>query len=289
MSTFVFLRGKVVSGNDAMISVFDRGFLFGDSIYETLACLHRKPVFLKEHLDRLERSGMRIGLPVPARSAIETAISEVVAAREPEDSRLRVIVTRGAGPLDFDPATASHPELIIIASSINSPNPIMLNHGVAVEIVGYSRGAPGGMDPAVKSGNYLTSVLAIREAKNRRPGVHEAILCTPDGQVAEGASSNVFIVRAGKLLTPALTVGILEGVTRGKVIQLAKELEMTVEESTHLKADELKQADEVFLTSAVRGILSVTQVNGEPIGNGLPGPVTSKLLISYQRLIHEGG
>jgi branched-chain amino acid aminotransferase len=289
MSISVFIQGRVVLAKDAMISVLDRGFLFGDSIYETLACVHRKPVFLKEHLDRLERSGMRIGLVVPARKTIETAISQIVMAREHDDCRLRVIVTRGVGPIDLDPATASHSELIIIASPINGPNPNMLTRGVAVEIVGYSRGTHGGMDPAVKSGNYLTSVLAIREARSRCPSVHEAILCTADGQVAEGASSNVFIVSAGKLLTPALTVGILEGVTRGKVILLAKASGISVEEAPHLSVDELKQADEVFLTSAVRGILPVTQVDGGPIGIGLPGPITSKLLASYQRSIHEGG
>lgn len=289
MSVTVFIQGRVVLAKDAMISILDRGFLFGDSIYETLACVHRKPVFLKEHLDRLERSGMRIGLQVPDPKTVETAISEIVAARENDDCRLRVIVTRGVGDLDLDPATANHPELIIIASPINAPNHTMLTHGVTVEIVSFSRGTIGGMDPSVKSGNYLTSVLAMREARGRRPGVHEAILSTADGQIAEGASSNVFIVRAGALLTPALSVGILEGVTRGKVIQLANKAGIAVVEATDLTAGELKHADEVFLTSAVRGVLPVTEVDGRHIGDGLPGPITLKLLTSYQRCIHGDG
>jgi branched-chain amino acid aminotransferase len=163
----------------------------------------------------------------------------------------------------------------------------MLATGVAAEIVSASRNSPGSVDPAVKSGNYLNSVLAIAEARRRRPDANEAILCSGNGSIAEGATSNVFMVDGGCLQTPALDVGILDGVTRGKVIQLARGAGIETRELTLLHPDKLRSADEVFLTSAVRGILPVTTLDGARVGSALPGPVTQQLLSLYQRLISE--
>jgi branched-chain amino acid aminotransferase len=205
---------------------------------------------------------------------------ETVRATGQATARVRVIVTRGASVVDIDPATAKAPSLVVIAQPLGAPTAQMLATGVAVEIVSQSRAAPGSVAPTIKSGNYLNSVLAIAEARRRRPAANEAILCSPAGSIAEGATSNVFFVEAGVLVTPGLEVGILDGVTRGKVLGLAREPASVFPAS-------LRAADEVFLTSAVRGILPVTVVDGIPIGDGRPGPITRRLLALYERLIGQ--
>jgi branched-chain amino acid aminotransferase len=288
MSICVYIDGEIHTPTTAKVSVFDRGFLYGDSVYETIALLGGRLIFLDEHLDRLSRSGQRIYLDVPERAAVESAIRRAVEASGQVDARLRIIVTRGVGTIDLDPATATSPRLIVIVQPLSAPSAEMVEAGVAVEVVDVSRGAPGNVDPAVKSGNYLASVLAIAQARKRRPGVHEAILCSGSGSIAEGATSNVFIVEDGHLLTPALDVGILGGVTRAKVITMARAEGIETHELHFVEPSRLLTADEVFLTSAVRGILPVTTVNGCQVGTGRPGPITRRLLGLYQRKIHEG-
>lgn len=287
MSICVYVDGQVCSAECAVVPVFDRGFLFGDSVYETLAYQGGRTHFLAEHLDRLERSAGSVYIAPPSRGVIEDAIRRTVAASGEAEARVRVIVTRGVGPVDIDPATAGKPQLIVIAQPLGAPSPEMIASGIAVALVGHSRGSSGSIDPAIKSGNYLASVLAIAEARRRRPGVGEAILCTGNGSVAEGATSNVFFVHDGVLVTPGLAVGILEGVTRGKVLGLARASAIPVREADFVAPRELVAADEVFLTSAVRGILPVTTVDGTPVGDGQPGPLTRRLLTLYQRLISE--
>jgi len=287
MSIRVYIDGHIREPDSAMVSVFDRGFLFGDSVYETIALVDQRLLFLPEHLNRLERSAGRIFLEIPPRAQVESAIHETLAAAAEKDARIRVMVTRGVGSIDIDPATAGSPGLVVIVQPLGAPTPEMLKTGVAVALVKASRTAPTGVDPAVKSGNYLGSVLAIAEARRRWPGVNEAIVCSSSGSVAEGATSNVFVVEAGALMTPALDIGILDGVTRGKVLELARGAGVETREVSFLAPESLRAADEVFLTSAVRGILPVTLVDGQPVGNGRPGPVTQRLLALYQRLTSE--
>jgi branched-chain amino acid aminotransferase len=287
MSIRVFSKGKVREQENAMVSVFDRGFLLGDSVYETIALLNHRLIFLNEHLDRLQRSAGRIYLALPPRTQIESAIQETVLATGETDARVRVIVTRGSGPVDIDPATATSPEIIVIAQPLGPPSASMVAEGIAVEVVSQSRSAPGNVDPAVKSGNYLNSVLAIAEARRRRPSAGEAILLASNGSVAEGATSNVFVVRKGQLQTPSLEVGILDGVTRGKVLELARASGIESREVPFLAPSDLSAADEVFLTSAIRGILPVTTVDGVLVGSGRPGPITGKLLVLYRNLVGE--
>lgn len=287
MSICVYVDGQVRPSERAVVSVFDRGFLFGDSVYETVACQQGRVHFLSEHLDRLERSARSLYMDPPDRAVVESAIRRTVEASGEAEARVRVIVTRGVGPVDIDPAGAGEPQLIVIAQPLGGPTREMLATGIAVEVVRHSRGAAGGGDPAVKSGNYLASVLAMAEARRRRPNVGEAILCAGNGSVAEGATSNVFLVQAGILVTPGLAVGILEGVTRGKVLGIARAAGIAVREPDFVAPRELLSADEVFLTSAVRGILPVTTVDGSSVGDGKPGPVTHRLLALYQRLISE--
>ena len=163
----------------------------------------------------------------------------------------------------------------------------MYAEGVAVEIVSVARNDPRAIDPAVKSGNYLNNVLALGEAR-RRSGAYEAILCAPSGSVAEGATSNVFAVLAGEVRTPALAVGILDGVTRGKVLALCRQHGMPWAEVDLLAPDEVRSAQEVFITSATRGVLPVTMVDRQPVGDGRPGPITRRLLGLYRALAGGG-
>ena len=287
MSIRVYIDGKIREPEEAVVSVFDRGFLFGDSVYETIALLDHRLIFLSEHLDRLERSAGRVYLHLPPRVQVEHAIRETITAAQERDARIRVMVTRGAGDIDLDPATAGTPQLVVFVQPLGAPTAEMLEFGVAVALVKASRMAPSGLDPAVKSGNYLGSVLAIAEARRKLPGVNEAITCSSSGSVAEGATSNVFVVEGDTLKTPAIEVGILDGVTRRKVLELALANDLAAREVPFLAPESLPFADEIFLTSAVRGILPVTAVDGAKVGNGRPGPITLRLLALYQRLTRE--
>jgi branched-chain amino acid aminotransferase len=283
MSIRVHVDGHICSPEEAKISVFDRGFLYGDSVYETIGTVRGRLFALSEHLDRLERSAQRLSLRLPPRGEIEEAIRATVTAAGNPESRVRVMVTRGDGKLDLDPAAAEEPKLVVIVQPLGGPTREMYDKGVAVAIVSVTRNLPGAIDPAIKSGNYLNNVLALREAR-QQPGVHEAILLSASGSVAEGSTSNVFAVTRGQLRTPALAVGILDGVTRGKVIELARADGVDCQEVDFMAPEELRGADEVFLTSAARGVLPVTAVDGRAVGDGRPGPVTRRMMELYVRL-----
>jgi len=267
------------------VPVFDRGFLFGDSVYETVGTNRGRLVFLDDHLDRLARSAQRIYLRLPPRDEIVRAVQETLAAAENPDSRVRIMVTRGDGTVDLDPAAAGRPRLVVIVQPLGRPSSAVYEQGAEVEIVSVTRNSPRAIDPAVKSGNYLNNVLAMGEARRRCPSAHEAILCAANGSVAEGATSNVFAVVAAQIRTPALEVGILDGVTRGKVLALARASGIPCYEVPLMSPDELRQADEVFLTSSVRSVLPVTRVDGKALGDGKPGPVTRRLMVLYRKLV----
>jgi branched-chain amino acid aminotransferase len=286
MSIRVYIDGAVRSPDEAKVSVLDRGFLYGDSVYETIGTMYGRLFALRDHLDRLERSARRIGLRVPPRAEIEAAVAATVAAAGNPETRVRVMLTRGVGKLDLDPASCDDCRLVVIAFPLGPPTPAMFDKGVAVAIVSVTRNSPRAIDPAVKSGNYLNNVLALGEAR-RTSGAYEAILCADDGSVAEGASSNVFAVVRGELWTPGADVGILDGITRARAMELARGAGITVVERRILP-DELRGADEAFLTSATRGILPITTIDGRPVGAGVPGPNTKRLMALYDELARRG-
>jgi len=282
----VHIGGKVCLPEEARISVFDRGFLYGDSVYETIGTAYGRLFAASDHLDRLERSAMRIGLRVPPRADIERAIAETVEAAGNPESRVRVILTRGSGKLDLDPAAVDDTQLVVIVFPLGAPTPEMYAKGVAVCIVSITRNSPSAIDPAVKSGNYLNNVLALGEAR-RRMGAYEAILCGADGSVAEGSTSNVFAVVGGEVRTPPPEVGILDGITRAKVMGLCRDAGIPLAER-RLSPDELRGADEAFITSATRGVLPVTTIDERPVAGGAPGPVTRRLMALYDALARKG-
>jgi branched-chain amino acid aminotransferase len=287
MSIRVHMGGRVCLPEEAKVSVFDRGFLYGDSVYETIATAHGRLFALDEHLTRLQRSAERIGLRTPPREEMERAIADTLAAAGNPESRVRIMVTRGLGKLDLDPASADDPQLVVFVFPLNPPSAEMYARGVSVAIVSVTRNSPQAIDPAVKSGNYLNNVLAVGEAR-RRSGAYEAILCAADGTVAEGASSNVFIVEGGVVRTPPLAVGILDGITRAKVLELCRANRFAVREE-RISPDQLRGAAEVFITSATRSILPVTRVDDRRIGTGLPGKVTRRLMDLFAELVRYGG
>jgi branched-chain amino acid aminotransferase len=285
MSIRVHIAGRVCLPEEAKISVFDRGFLYGDSVYETIGTVYGRLFALSEHLVRLERSAQRIGLRVPPRTEIERAIAETIAAGGNAESRVRVILTRGSGKMDLDPAAVDDTQLVVIVFPLGPPTPEMFAKGVSVAIVSVHRNSPRAIDPAVKSGNYLNNVLALGEA--RRSGAYEAILCAADGTVAEGSTSNIFIVDKSEVRTPGLDVGILDGITRAKVFELCKANGISLRE-VKIQPDELRAAEEAFITSATRGVLPVTRVDEHLIGDGNPGPVTRRLMGLYDALARAG-
>jgi branched-chain amino acid aminotransferase len=282
----VHIGGRVCPPEEAKISVFDRGFLYGDSVYETIGTFYGKLFAARDHLDRLERSAERIGLRAPPRAAVERAMAETMAAAGFPESRVRVILTRGAGKLDLDPGSIDDTQLIVMVFPLGAPTPEMYEKGVTVAIVSIARNSPQAIDPAVKSGNYLNNVLALGEAR-RRSKAYEAILCGGDGSIAEGSTSNVFIVKGGEVRTPPPEAGILDGITRAKVIGLCRDNGVPLVER-RISPDELRGADEAFITSATRGVLPVTTVDEKPVAAGTPGPVTRKLIGLYDALARRG-
>ena len=287
MSIRVHFAGRVCLPEEAAISVFDRGFLFGDSVYETVGTSRGRLVFFEEHLQRLARSAERLFLRLPPRQQIEQAVREALAAAENPESRVRVMVTRGDGAVDLDPATAGEPRLVVIVQPLGAPPPELYQKGAEVEIVSVTRNLSRALDPAIKSGNYLNNVLAMGEARRRRPSAYEAILCAANGSVAEGATSNLFAVFDGEMRTPSLQVGILDGVTRGKVLALAHRDSISCREVPFMSPDDLRRADEIFLTSAVCGVLPVTRVDGVTVRDGRPGPVTRRVVSLYRQLVES--
>ena len=274
----VWIEGRVVDAEEARVGVFDRGFLYGDSVYEVVRTCGGKPFALEEHLDRLEGSAFRIALPLPPRALIAGAVAEVIGALGLADMYVRIIVTRGAGTIGLDPGLSETPALIAMALPMARPPEALYRDGAAVAIVSPRRNSPGAVDPMVKSGNYLTSVIAAAEA--RKKGAYEAVMCDVAGRIAEGASSNLFVVRGGRLSTPPLSVGLLEGITRRHVIAIARELGLYVDEAPLWPVD-LQAAAEAFLTSTIRGVMPISRADGQPIGGGRPGPITRRIAAAY--------
>lgn len=297
MATLVNLDGALVPPAEAKVSVLDRGFLYGDSVYEVIRTYGGAPFEIGAHLARLAHSAERIGLAPRwdgPRTALELARTLAAAralgpAPTPPDAApwnagewyVRVVMTRGAGEIGLDPALAVDPRAILVVQPLAGPPARDYAQGVAAAIVGVRRASPAAVDPSAKTGAHLPHVLAIREA--RAAGAHEALLLDDGGFVTEGSSSNVFAVSGGRLRTPPLAAGILEGVTRGLVLRLAREEGVPVEE-VPLRPEDLEAADEVFITSTMREILPVVRLGGRAVGAGRPGPVTERLHRAFRRL-----
>lgn len=289
MSTKVYLstKGGPVDPEDATISVFDRGFLYGDSVYETMRTVDGNPMDAGAHLDRLRASGRGIGFEIPySDDELLAAIGETLQAAGNEESKVRVVVTRGGGPVMLDARHSVSPVLCVMVSPLALPEPEDYVRGISAVIVHIERHAKNAVHPNLKTGNYLPNIMALRAATNRRG--EDAILCNEQGFVTEGATSNVFIVKDGVVSTPPIAVGLLEGITRLTILACARELDLEVFERD-IRPDDVRQADEVFLTSSVRGVMPVTMVDSMTLGRGSVGPVTERLREAYEAHVRSHG
>jgi branched-chain amino acid aminotransferase len=279
----VLLNGQVTPPETAAISVYDRGFLYGDSVFETIRTYGGKPFALGEHLSRLERSAERVFIPLPV--TVETLAAEVregLARCGNAESSVRIMLTRGTGPLGLDPDLAEKPSRVVLVEPFTPPAAEAYEKGIDAIVVHAARATDATPAAGAKVANYLTSLLAIREA--RRRGAVEAFIVDARGSVLEGTTSNVFFVKGGELVTPPENAGILAGITRAHVLRAADEIGVKTA-LRDVREAELFDADELFISSTLREILPVVHLEGKMIGHGRPGPVTRRLHEAFRRYV----
>ena len=280
MGFFASVNGIVTPAEEARVSVLDNGFTFGDSVYETLRTYAGRPFEWERHLRRLRASAGRLGFDIPlSNDDLLARLDAVLAPAANPESYIRIIVSRGLGDISYHFDTVKGPTVVIAVKPCVSYPEWHYTQGVPVALVSVRRNHPQALDPAIKSSNLLNNVLALREAQAR--GAEEALLLNQGGEVAEGASTNVFVVRDGALITPVLEAGILAGITRELVLEIARALSLPVREDV-LRPEDLMDADEAFLTSTTREVAPIRTVDGRPVGPGQPGPVTTRILEAYR-------
>ena len=281
MTTRINLNGEIQS--DACISVFDHGFLFGDSVYEVISTHGGCLCFANEHLRRLRNSAQAISLEIPLtdEQILREIRNTMEAAGNPE-SYVRIVVTRGVGAIDIDPETCTQPNVLIFVKPIQHYPEENYKNGINVALVSVKRNPKEALNPGIKTGNYLNNVLAKVEA--RKSGAADALMLNPTGQLTECTTSNFFFVRDQRLMTPSLSCGILSGITREVVLRLARENGVLVEEG-EWPSDVLQNIEEAFITGTVKMVMPVTSLDGKPIGNGKPGPITKKMMRLYQDVL----
>jgi branched-chain amino acid aminotransferase len=280
--TKVYISGKLVDKSQATVSVYDHGFLYGDGVFEGIRVYSGKVFLLAEHLDRLYESARAIRLEIPmSKGDLAAAVNSTVAANNLSDGYVRLVISRGAGYLGLDPRKTANPQVIIIADTITLYPPETYEQGLKLITASTLRNHPQALSARIKSLNYLNNILAKIEGIDG--GCVEALMLNHKGEVAECTGDNIFIVQKGTLKTPPVDAGILEGITRNAVIRLAREAKVTVAETTLLRHD-IYIADECFLTGTAAEVVPVTSLDGRPIGDGKPGPITRDLLERFRKL-----
>ncbi len=283
MSLQVYIGGKYYDKADAKISVFDHGLLYGDGVFEGIRAYSGRVFRLEAHVDRLFGSALAINLRVPlSRPAMCRAIVETMQRNKLSDAYIRVLVTRGAGSLGLDPRKTTDPQVVIITDSIQLYPPELYEHGLKIITAGTIRNHPSALNPRIKSLNYLNNILAKMEGINA--GCLEALMLNQHGEVSECTGDNIFVVRKGELHTPPVSAGILEGITRDAVMELARGANVPVFERTMDRHD-IFTADECFLTGTAAEVIPVVELDGRPIGEGQPGPITKDLLRRFHALV----
>jgi branched-chain amino acid aminotransferase len=289
-SIWVSLNGEILEGKKAKISIFDRGFLFGDSVYEVTRSYQGVFYLFDEHLDRLENSAHMIAMSLDwSRERFKEEIIKLVDTvkdkfPESTDFYIRIIVTRGEGEIHLDPAMSEGNQVVMILKPFGGNPAEWWAKGVSLKISSVLRNHPKALHPNAKSGNYLNNILALREAK--KEDFFDAVLLDSMGRVTESTTSNIWIVKDGILKTPPLDVGILRGITREKVIEYASRLGVPCEE-THLFKEDLLSAEECFLTSSTKEILPVAYVDNHDMSSSCPGVVASSLQKAYSEGVQE--
>jgi len=279
----IFLNNKFVDERRAVVSVFDHGFLYGDGVFETLRAYQGRLFRLDEHLKRLKESaqGLEISLSYTL-PMLRRHLKETLVINHLNNALLRICISRGCGPIGLDPALCQNPTIVIIPRVFNGYSEYQYYRGLKIAIVSVRRTPRRVLDPRIKSANFLNNILAKIQAKRAR--ADEGLMLATNGYLTEGSISNFFIVRHGRLYTPAVHMGILAGITRRLVLDLAKEADIPVNE-TRLRPSDLHKAEECFLTNTSMEIMPVTKVDGFMIGDGKPGPVTRYLHKAYQEQV----
>lgn len=277
----ISLNGKIVSPEEATVSVLDHGFLYGDSIYEVVRTANGRLFAAEEHLERLRNSAASIRLQVPLTDdEFIQELERIHAASGHEESYIRIVVTRGVGEINLHPRSCDAPQWILITKPLAVWPEDYYTEGVKAALVDIHRNPDSALSPRIKSGNYLNNVIALMQAADA--GAIEGLMLNPEGWLTEGTTSNIWIVSDGVLKTPATDCGLLPGITRALLIEIAKSDSIPLEE-TRISAGELLSAEEAFLSSTTRGVMPVRQIGEKEVGTGKVGPIARRL----QELLEE--
>lgn len=276
---WIYLNDRFVKDEEAVISVFDHGFLYGDGVYETIRSYGSRIFMRDQHLARLRRSADAIGLTIPIPDLTWPDLLHESMARNnigdaQQDAYLRITISRGAGDIGLDPALCPTPTVVIMAKPLHPPTPEQYRTGVSLIVAKTRRNLPSALSPQIKATNFLNNILAKREAI--AAGAFDSILLNWESHLTECTVSNLFFVQTGRLCTPALACGLLDGVTRDIVLSLAREARVPIDEG-HFGIEEILKADECFLTNTSMEVMPVTMVDGNQVGNGTPGTLTQEL------------
>jgi branched-chain amino acid aminotransferase len=291
MNAVVYVNGRITDAATASIPIFDHGFLYGEGVYETLRTYSREPFLFDRHLRRLRQSAEMMALPVPFSNdellaRVRDTMTANVTPRGPgspgprtDEKYIRILVTRGVGDLSYRLDACPAPSLVIIVKPLEVPPDRTFLEGLTVALVSIRRNHPQALNPMIKSNNLLNLALAMQEAYRR--GADEALMQNQAGELVECSQSNFFLVRDGEVQTPPLSAGLLPGITREFVLELAADAGLRASE-TRLTPDDLITAEEAFLTGTTREVTPIVAVDNRRIGTGRPGPVTQKLLALFR-------
>lgn len=276
----VWIDGKIVAESEARVSILDHGFLYGDSVYEAVRTFGGRPFLLEEHMMRLAHSAAGVGIPLP--DNIVAAIDAVLAGA-PGDRLLRIILTRGVGPMGYALVDDQPPTLIVMSRPVPTYTVEQYRDGISLSVVGVRRNSRQSLDPSLKTSNLLNVRLAYMEA--RRAGADDAVMLNARGEVAEASGSNVFAVHGELLWTPPTDAGILQGCTRAFVLERVAPLAGVTVRQDPMPLASLESADEIFITSTTRSILPVSRLDGRAVGGARRGPVTLRLMRQFEQLV----
>ena len=283
--TKVYINGKLFNKVDARISVYDHGLLYGDGVFEGIRVYSGNVFRLAQHIERLYDSAKAIALEIPLTpDKMKAAVLHTVQANDKKDGYIRVVVTRGAGGLGIDPRKTTDPQVIVIVDDISMYPQELYENGLEVVTSSYVRPHANALNPRIKSLNYLNNILAKIEAV--RAGCLEAIMLNLNGEVAECTADNIFFVKRGVLKTPPPHAGILEGITRDVVMELARDANIPVQEVSLTRHD-VYTTDECFLTGTGAEIIPVVKCDGRVLGLGKPGPITLRLMELFHQLVRR--
>ena len=276
MPNIAIVNGDIQPEKEARIPVLDRGFLFGDSVYEVIRTREGVPYQVEPHLRRLRASAEQIRMeldlgPGEIRRWMRRGMTEAGHG----ETYIRIVVSRGSGPSDINPRLAEKRTWVMLFRELRTPTPRQYAEGIGAAIPRTCRNDPGALNPAIKSGNYLNNILALLEAQEK--GAEEALILNKEGYLTEATTANAFIVEGERIYTPPLAGGILEGITRAFLLEMAERDGCPVKEE-HISLNRLQGAREIFITSTTKDILPITRLDGEPLGEGRPGPVTRDLM-----------